>query len=338
MAKTAPRVSVLMAVYNASRFLREAVDSIVNQTFTDFELVVVDDGSTDGSFGVLATCPDDRIRLIRADHTGLTGALNAGLAACKGDLIARMDADDIADVGRLAAQVRYFDQHPEVHIVCSDVLTIDAEGSLTGRVVMKGLNNDVLRDGLLYKRVIKPIVHPTVMMRRAVVERLRGYRDFRCAEDHDFWLRAVDAFVVRRLNCFLLKYRLHDGSVSSARISRSATSACMSALSYRVRAATGIDVFDSRPDLFRLLEREAQKRIESTVLPALDRFQTARDRIRSGSVLSGVLHLGAGLARHGRLVFPAAATRALDRIVGELTMFAERRLAEDRTSPRLGCS
>jgi glycosyltransferase involved in cell wall biosynthesis len=333
METTAPAVSVLMCVHNASRFLKEALDSIVSQTFEDLECVVVDDGSTDDSWNILSQYSDSRLTTLRASHHGLTGALNTGLANCRGALIARMDADDVSVPNRIATQVRYLTLNPAVHIVCSDVLTINSDGIKTGQVIMKHLDNDVLRDGLLYRRIIKPIVHPTVMMRREVVERLRGYRNFVGAEDHDFWLRAVDLFCIRRVNSLLLKYRIHSDCVSYKNGLQQAASSCMSAVNYLVRARTGIDLFVEAPEVLSSLERVAYRRIATAVYPAANSFNIARSRIRCGFMVSGTARLGAGLVRHGLVAFPWYRARMFSQIVNMLVTAAELQLRQGSELP-----
>ncbi len=128
-----PKVTVLLPVYNGARFLRQAIDSVLSQTWKDFELLVVNDGSTDGTAAILESYSDPRIRILsNVQNIGLTLSLNKGLQSARGEYIARIDADDIALPIRLEKQVSYLDQHPEVGLVATGVKVIDERGHVTG--------------------------------------------------------------------------------------------------------------------------------------------------------------------------------------------------------------
>ena len=123
-----PQVSVIMPVYNAERFLRLAIDSILGQTFSNFEFIIINDGSTDGSLKIIKSYKDSRIHLISRPNKGLAPSLNEGLTRAKGQYIARMDADDISLPKRLAQQVDFLDQNPTVGLVGSNYIIIDDSG------------------------------------------------------------------------------------------------------------------------------------------------------------------------------------------------------------------
>src|SRR5690606_37374672 len=128
-----PRVTVLLAVHNGERYIQEAIDSILAQTFGDFELLIVNDGSTDATRDLVLSYSDDRIRLVDNDHNiGLPKSLNRGLRLAKGRYIARLDADDISEPDRLAAQVSFLQANPDVAMVGSWYRKIDGEGNTLG--------------------------------------------------------------------------------------------------------------------------------------------------------------------------------------------------------------
>jgi len=223
MIVSMPAVSVLMPVYNASRYLPDAVTSILEQTFTDFEFVIVDDGSTDGSSAILDrfAARDSRIRILRRPNTGIVGALNDGLALCKADLIARMDADDIAMPQRLGLQVDYLREHPDCLLVGSRVLLIDPDGSPI-REWIEELTHEQIDHGHLHRGW--PVVHPTVMMRREAVQRVGGYREqYKTLEDLDLFLRLAEVGRLANLPDVLLKYRQHFGSICHTHSDRQAS-------------------------------------------------------------------------------------------------------------------
>ena len=173
----APAVTALMPVYNAERYVAEAIESILAQTFGDFEFLIVDDGSTDRSRSILEgfAARDARIRLISRPNTGIVGALNEGLAAARGELVARMDADDVAMPERFERQVRYLDDHPECVVVGSRVTVIDPDGDpLT--VLTDMLTHEQIDRGLL-AGIGAAMYHPAVMYRKSVVLGIGAYRD-----------------------------------------------------------------------------------------------------------------------------------------------------------------
>jgi glycosyltransferase involved in cell wall biosynthesis len=191
----APQVSVLLPVYDGEAMLPACLESILAQSFTDFEVVAVDDGSGDGSGALLEEFArgDGRIRPLRIAHGGIVAALNAGLAACRGAYIARMDVDDLMHPHRLERQLAWLQSHPECDLVGS---LVRAYG--IGREVSDGalryhdwlnslLDDDGIKGGLF---VDSPIAHSTFFARRGLYERLQGYRDCTWAEDYDFLFRA----------------------------------------------------------------------------------------------------------------------------------------------------
>jgi glycosyltransferase involved in cell wall biosynthesis len=212
-----PAVSVLMPVYNAERYLALALDSILAQTFTDFELIIVDDGSTDRSPEILGEYEknDRRIRVLARPNTGIVGALNDGLKLCRAELIARMDADDISRPNRFALQVQHLRDNPDCALVGSRVLLIDPEGSPIREWITQLTHEEIDRAHLDRGW---PVVHPTVMMRRALVEETGGYRkQYETLEDLDLFLRLAELGKLANLPDVLLDYRQHFSSICHTR-------------------------------------------------------------------------------------------------------------------------
>lgn len=198
-----PRVTVLIPAFNAERFIGSAVQSILDQTFTDFELLIVNDGSTDDTIGVVRRFEDPRLRLVDQDNKGVAGALNRGLAEAQGDLIARMDADDIAYPARLERQVTFLDENPRLSVVGSSYRMVQQDGSLITHVRVVQRPFDVRRD--LQARC--PLGHPTVMYRRSAVLAVGGYSpEWEPAEDWDLWWR-LRGYGIANLPDTLLDYR-----------------------------------------------------------------------------------------------------------------------------------
>lgn len=211
----APAISVLMCVYNGREYLASAIDSILRQTFRDFEFVIVDDGSTDNSKQIIEryAAEDLRIKLISRPNTGLARALNDGLAACRGEFIARMDADDIALPVRFETQIAHLRAHPECVIVGANVQLIDPNDLPIGLLEHKQSHEQI--DTELLKGNGGALCHPVTMMRRTAVEQVDRYRvHYNNSEDLDLFLRLAEVGRCANLPDVLLNYRRHLESVS----------------------------------------------------------------------------------------------------------------------------
>lgn len=210
-----PRVSVVMAVYNGERFLRQAIHSILRQTYTDFEFIIADDGSTDGTSKILDMYQDPRIvRLKNEKCVGLAQSLNRGLAIARGELVARMDADDVSRPERLAEQLSYLDSHPQVGLLGTDFCLIDPAGALTCGPILKGsLSSAAVEWALCWGN---PIVHPSVMFRAGIARSCGGYPEGYqyYAEDYAFWLQMLQETQAAVLGQPLLYLRKHEHNVT----------------------------------------------------------------------------------------------------------------------------
>jgi glycosyltransferase involved in cell wall biosynthesis len=191
-----PRVAVLMPVYNGEATIEAATRSVLEQTFSDWSLIVVDDGSTDDSIAQLTSVAgsETRIRVLRQEHLGLVSALNLGLSQVGGavDYVARMDCDDVMHPVRLDRQVRMLDTHSELTLVSCKVRIEPEDSGLSAYVDwLNGLETpqDIARN--LF--VESPVCHPTVMCRAAALRHIGGYRDRGWPEDYDLWLRFAEA-------------------------------------------------------------------------------------------------------------------------------------------------
>jgi len=192
-----PTISVLLPVYNGEEYLEECLGSLAEQSYEDFEVVAVDDGSTDGTPKILKrwSTQDARFRVLTRPHSGLVETLNAGLANCRGELIARMDADDRSHPERLELQSLAFKEDPDLDVVASLVTHFPDETLREGLRIYEGwLNSLVTHDQILRERFIEsPIPHPAAMVRRSVLEAAGGYREVGFPEDYDLWLRLAAA-------------------------------------------------------------------------------------------------------------------------------------------------
>jgi glycosyltransferase involved in cell wall biosynthesis len=214
-------MSVLIPVYNAERYLEEAINSILNQTLSDFEVIIVDDGSTDASLSILNSFAqrDSRIHIISRPNTGIVGALNDGLKMCSGKYIARMDADDLCRMDRFELQVQRMEAEPEIVALGSCATIIDPEGDVLGAAQLPLEHEQIDAQHL---KGVSSIFHPAVMIRRDVICQLNGYRKLAWpAEDMDLWLRLAEKGKVANLpeQLFIWRRTL-DGIVASSQASQ----------------------------------------------------------------------------------------------------------------------
>jgi glycosyltransferase involved in cell wall biosynthesis len=215
-----PTISVVMSVFNGERFLCEAIESILSQTVSDFEFVIIDDGSTDTSATILASYQqrDHRVRVYRQENIGLARSLNRGCGLARGNYIARMDADDVAHRDRLLWQLEFMEAHRTIGLVGGAVEFIDATG--------KGLSlaRQPLKDCEIRRALDDSCVfwHPTTFIRKEVFDSVGGYRKVGDAEDYDLWLRIADKSELANLDAVVLKYRIHPYQVSVRKCRRQA--------------------------------------------------------------------------------------------------------------------
>lgn len=209
-----PKVSVLFPVYNGECYLKESIDSILNQTYKNFELLILlEYGSNQASRKIVESITDDRIRVIenKKEKLGLAKSLNLGMREARGEYVARMDADDISLPKRFEKQVKFLDRHPEI-VMCGTAM----KGLYTdGHTDKRGYFTDP--DSIRFECMLgNPFGHPTVMWRKKeFLETELFYKDTPYSEDFELWKRVVELYPCANLKEYLLMYRLHEESASS---------------------------------------------------------------------------------------------------------------------------
>jgi glycosyltransferase involved in cell wall biosynthesis len=244
------RVSVIVPAFNAERFLAEALDSLTSQTFTDLEIIVVNDGSTDTSGAIAERCAsaDDRIKVVHQDNEGVSATLNKAASVACGDLIARLDADDLAEPDRLEKQVSFMDANPKVVCCGSAIRYIDEDGAELRRRAFPLTNTEI------QERIINRgcYAHPAVIYRRATFESVGRYRQtFDSAEDLDLFLRLSETGEMANLPGHLCAYRLHGSQVTHKPSSSHRLLAFLAAISAIERRRGRLEFI---PDKSRLIE------------------------------------------------------------------------------------
>ena len=235
-----PLVSVVMAVFDGEQYVKEALDSILGQSFRDFEFIIINDGSIDNTTGILQQYAqlDERLRVFHQENRGLIAALNRGCRLARGKYIARMDADDIAFPERFERQVDFLDRHPTVAVLGGAIKLINAKGASIGEW-RNPVDDRQIKEALHRTNCF---CHSTIMMRKDAFDATEGYRrPFLHAEDYDLWLRMAEHFELANLPDALLYYRVHARQVSARNIRQQVLSALAAEAAARIRRDTGQD-------------------------------------------------------------------------------------------------
>ncbi len=320
----APAISVAMSVYNGERFLGEAIESVLAQSFVDFEFLILDDGSRDGTRDIISTYAhiDGRIRPIFRENRGLVASLNQLLAEARAPLVARMDADDVCHPDRFEYQTRFLAAHPDYGVVGTRCTDIDEYGQPWP---VCSPPHPLAHEGFLaaIDKGEPLLCHPSVMYRRKLVLAVGGYHGaFRHCEDLDLWLRL--ASVTRLGNCpeELLHYRHYADQVSSRHATEQQTGAAVAKLAYLERSAgrpdptAKLDRLPPIDDLDALFGREGIAReVRATLAQGLlysraalrdEGFEVIIRNLREGGTHAGMWRTVARLMRYGD---PARAVR-----------------------------
>lgn len=210
-----PEVTVLMAVYNGEHFLREAIDSILNQSYTDFEFLILDDASNDRTREILLSYSDHRIKIINNEkNIGLTKSLNKGLSIAKGKYIARQDADDISHRQRFEKQVAFLQSNPRVVLLGTQARIIDEKSRVyQNQGEPKALNHKAILYQFLFEN---PFIHTSVMFRKNIIyDELKGYNEtFVYNQDFELWSRVIKHYEVSNLSETLVDFRNNSQSIT----------------------------------------------------------------------------------------------------------------------------
>ena len=326
-----PAISVAMSVYNGADFLAEAIESILAQSFTDFELLILNDGSTDGSGAIIDDYAkrDARIRALHQPNQGLIGALNQLIDEARAPLIARMDSDDIALPERFARQIEFLNAHPDYGVIGTWTTDIDSKGNafpLGG-----GDHPTSHAEFITFSEATSPLCHPSVMMRRDAVRAVGGYhRAFHHCEDYDLWLRLAHISKLCSLPERLLKYRHSDNQVSNRHVVTQQIGAAVAWYAARERSAGRADPTEKLASLPPVAQMDAlfghagatdairarlvPRLIHSSIAMASEGFELMIEHIAAGGDRTGLsrtvlrllrfgmplraLRLAAALARH----------------------------------------
>lgn len=296
-----PQLSVILCVYNNAPYLPAAIESICGQTFGDFEFLIVNDGSTDGSGEIIDrfAAADPRIRPIHQENRGFVASLNRAIGEARAPLIARMDGDDICAPERFAVQCAFLKAHPDHGVVGSQMSWINADGSPRERDILYPTgHNDFLRAIELHLPLMS---HPSVIMRRDIVMAQGNYRPiFRACEDYDLWLRVSEVTKLTSLPERLYTYRIYEDQVSSRHIVEQAAGAAIAYQAHIERLAgrpdptKGLETLPAIGSLDRLFKRSGVSRaVRAEIAP---KFMYSATALRGSGydVLLDYIRDGAG--------------------------------------------
>lgn len=205
-----------MAAYNSENYISDSIKSILEQSFSDFELLIVNDGSTDQTVAVIEKFNDPRIRLVHNDkNRGLTYTRNVALTEARGEYIAILDSDDIAIKNRLELQYNFFRQHPEYALCGGHGVFINQRAELTNNSdLIVPVGAEKIKMTLLFENTF---VNSSVMYKTSIYKELNGYQDYAPAEDYELFIRIAEKYPVWNLDQILVKYRIHENNISSLR-------------------------------------------------------------------------------------------------------------------------
>jgi glycosyltransferase involved in cell wall biosynthesis len=315
-----PILSFIIPVKNGEAFVKSALQSVLNQSLSDIEVLVVDDHSSDASIQICDSFQDPRLRVIENNGSGLVSALNLGLENARGRFIARMDADDVCRKDRAELQLRYLEANPVVGCVCSDAERIDEHGNTIGyeRGIIR--TQESLIRGLISETSMKPIIHPTCMFRAELLKSI-GYRNYRAAEDRDLWLRITEQAEIHRINEYLLRYRVNPNGVSKTRSHEQRTNSTMAIVNHVHKQNYSIDLYTQYPAVFKEINAYLDGRLNHTsrVFDEFVKFKGHLRRKRYASAIWSALYWTAIDRKH---FWPHASIKNQHQLVVEASVLA----------------
>ena len=304
-SSTSPAISVAMSVYNGQRFLAEAIDSVLTQSFADFEFLILDDGSTDSTRAIITSYAaiDSRIRPICRENRGLVASLNELIAEARAPLIARMDADDICLPNRFMRQLVFLAAHPDYAVIGARCEDIDEHGDPwpINAPPLPETHEEFLV-AIAAEQLL--LCHPAVMFRRDVVQAVGGYHAaFAHCEDLDLWLRLATVTRIGNLPEVLIRYRHYPDQVSSRHATQQQIGAAVARIAYRERLTgrpdptEAISQLPPVDELDALFGREGIARAVRAKVSKGLRYSPAGMRDHGFDLI--IQHLKEGGARHG---------------------------------------
>lgn len=269
-----PEISVILPVYNSEKFIASAIESVLQQTFKNFEFLIINDGSTDNSLSIIQTFEDPRIRVFDKKNTGLIDTLNFGISQSIAPWIARMDQDDICRKDRFETQYKLINN--DIAVIGSQALLIDQNSSIYGRTNFATEHNEILNR---MEQQFSNVIHPSTLINRSYLEKVGGYDPkMSAAEDFDLWFRISKLGKIVNVNDTLLSLRKHGTNMSSVKI-KEAIDNCLISTCYNISSSSYKPMTDENYIEFKAL-------VEKTAVNYKTAFLIFEERKKSFSDLS----------------------------------------------------
>lgn len=292
-------VCILMPVYNGMPYLRQAVESVLDQTLGAWQCVIVNDGSTDDTRDFLASIRDDRFLILDQENAGISAAVNHGLEYCDARYVARLDADDVALPTRLAEQVEFLDAHAEVALVGTQVAPMGARGA--GSSLKLPIGHDAIMSALIAGR--HAMAHSSIMVRTDVLRQVGGYWSLAFGEEYDLMLRIGEVAQLANLDRVLLHYRVHQAGMNGSAMRRMRISVAYAGELARRRQsslpAVSFEEFQARRSARPLWQGLA----EAIDIHARSQYRVALAELYGGRAFRGAARLAWAAACSPRLTF-----------------------------------
>ncbi|MFZ5908148.1 MAG: glycosyltransferase [Nitrospirota bacterium] len=278
----APKISVILPVYNAQKYVSIAIESILTQSYKEFEFIIINDGSTDNSCDIIKSYDDDRIVFINQERKGLIYTLNHGIQKARSQYIARMDSDDISQPERLLIQLSFMKKHSNIGVLGTGCQFINSEGRLIGRKLsIIGEHSQILDNTLNARRGVS-IIHPTAMIRKDVLLEAGGYHErFPVCEDVDLWLRIANTSKLHVIPDVLLLFRVHQENVSVTRRRIQLQSGILARVCFLLRSRGLPD-----PTLYQEDAWEEFKRVVNNTIASSNLYRSDSARLQLSSQLT----------------------------------------------------
>lgn len=200
-----------MPVYNGEKYIKETIESVLTQTFSDFEFIIIDDGSKDDTLNILNNFNDNRIKILKQNHGGIVKALNMGIKESQGEYIVRIDADDMCMINRFEILSKYMDDHKNTVVCGSWSEMINENGEVVDELKYAPIQDNDIRKYILLHN---PFTHPSVIFRRSIFDKVGGYRKFTHNEDYELWTRMLMLGEGHNISEKLIKYRVHKKQIT----------------------------------------------------------------------------------------------------------------------------
>ena len=209
------KISVILPVHNAGKYIRKSIDSVLNQTYTDFELIIIENGSNEQTVDIINSYNDTRIVKIFEKEANLIKALNIGIEKATGQYIARMDADDISDINRFEKQINFLKENNDIDFIGSWCLKIDENDKTIGKY---SYPPKTILGVKLFCLILNPFIHPSIMAKAKILKENRYKENYKHVEDYELWSRLLNKYKGLNLPEYLIKYRIHNGSIDNNHI------------------------------------------------------------------------------------------------------------------------